>query len=91
LITDSFNGNDLLIAGSRGKNFIVAFKPKITGGVAREYTAVQNSLPVIMQDDEGTRYDVFGRVVDGPGKGENLSAVTQFMGYWFAWAAFILT
>jgi hypothetical protein len=44
-----------------------------------------------MQDDEGTMYDVFGRAVDGPGKGENLSAVTQFMGYWFAWAAFILT
>ncbi len=88
LITDSFNGNDLLIAGSRGKNFIVAFKPKIAEGTVREYTAVQDSLPVILQDDEGTMYDVFGRAVDGPGKGESLSAATRFMGYWFAWAAF---
>ena len=38
--------------------------------------------------DEGTMYDVFGQAVDGPGEGNQLKTVTQFIGYWFAWAAF---
>ena len=45
-------------------------------------------LPVIMKDSEGTMYDVSRLAVAGPGKGERLLPVTQFMGYWFAWAAF---
>ncbi len=40
------------------------------------------------KDSEGTMYDLTGLAVDGPGKGERLQKVTQFMGYWFAWAAF---
>jgi hypothetical protein len=41
-----------------------------------------------MKDDEGTMYDVFGQAVGGPGEGDNLLTVIQFMGYWFAWSAF---
>jgi hypothetical protein len=88
VIHDTFNGEDLVIAGNREKNFIVAFKRGTATGDSRRFTAVQGNLPVIMKDDEGTMYDVFGQAVDGPGKGEDLLTVTQFMGYWFAWAAF---
>ena len=88
LIHDSFNGKDLVIAGNKDSNFIVAFERADEEGVSRQFTAVQNSLPVIMKDDEGTMYDVFGQAVDGPGEGNQLKTVTQFIGYWFAWAAF---
>jgi hypothetical protein len=88
LIHDTFNGKDLVIAGSQEKNFIVAFTRDAGNGRTLQFTAVENSMPVIMQDSEGTLYDVFGQAVDGPGKGLHLSTITQFMGYWFAWAAF---
>lgn len=88
LIHDIFNGYDLVIAGSQEKNFIVAFRRDARNGRTLQFTAVENSLPVIMQDSEGTLYDVFGQAVDGPGKGLHLNTITQFMGYWFAWAAF---
>ena len=86
IIYDSLNYQDLVIAGNKHKNFIVAFK--LGKADSRQFTAVQDSLPVIMKDDEGTMYDVFGQAVDGAGKGDDLLTVTQFMGYWFAWAAF---
>jgi hypothetical protein len=88
VIHDSFMNEDLVIAGSKEKNFLVAFKRERADGISHQFTAVQNSLPVIMRDSEGTLYDVFGHAVDGPGQGNHLSPVTQFMGYWFAWAAF---
>lgn len=88
LVHDTLNGKDLVIAGSQEKNFIVAFRRDTRSGRTLQFTAVENSLPVIIQDDEGTLYDVFGNAVDGPGKGLHLRTVTQFMGYWFAWAAF---
>ncbi|MFP4367000.1 MAG: DUF3179 domain-containing protein [Bacteroidales bacterium] len=88
LIHDNFKGEDLVIAGSGDKNFIVAFKREGDDGVSLEFTAVQDNLPVIMKDGEGTLYDVSGLAVGGPGEGKRLGAVTQFIGYWFAWAAF---
>ncbi len=88
LVHDTHNGKDLVIAGSQEKNFIVAFRRDARSGRTLQFNAVENSLPVIMQDNEGTLYDVFGQAVEGPGKGLHLRTVTQFMGYWFAWAAF---
>ena len=88
LIHDTFNEENLVIAGSKEKNFIVAFKTETEDGNTRDFTAVQNKLPVIMKDEEGTLYDLSGQAVDGPGKGNRLVPATQFMGYWFAWAAF---
>lgn len=50
--------------------------------------AVQDSLPVILKDNEGTRWDIFGQGISGPRMGERLSSTTSFIGYWFSWAAF---
>jgi hypothetical protein len=88
LINDEFDGSDIVVAGSKDKNFMVAFQREVKEGESLQFTAVQNSLPIIMKDHEGTRYDVFGRAVDGPGEGNRLESFTRFIGYWFAWAAF---
>jgi hypothetical protein len=88
LIIDTFEGIDLVIAGSKEMNFIVAFQRADANGHPIQFTAVQDSMPVIIRDSEGNFYDVFGMAVDGPRKGDHLVPVTGFMGYWFAWAAF---
>ncbi|MDX1617745.1 MAG: DUF3179 domain-containing (seleno)protein, partial [Balneolaceae bacterium] len=50
--------------------------------------AVQGQLPVVMTDQEGNRWDLFGYAVDGPRAGERLTPTLSYSGYWFAWADF---
>jgi hypothetical protein len=88
LFDDVFMGEELVIAGSKDKNFILAFFRNRPGQGSLNFSPVQNALPVIMEDQHGNRYDIFGQIVEGPDQGGRLPSMTQFMGYWFAWAAF---
>ncbi|MBN4062142.1 MAG: hypothetical protein COA57_02165 [Flavobacteriales bacterium] len=88
VVEDNFGAIPLVIAGSKSENIIVSFNSKLKNGTLLTFAAVQDSLPIIMKDNEGTRWDVFGKGVSGPRAGEQLTATTSFMGYWFAWAAF---
>ena len=88
LINDSFQNTDLVIAGSQPDNFIVSFVRRISNDTLLTFTPVQNKLPVIMQDNEGTEWDIFGFGVSGPGAGEKLTPAVSFIGYWLAWGAF---
>jgi len=87
LIKDRLGSMDVIIAG-KFKKFMVAFNPEVSPGVVLEFTPIQDQGPVIMEDQEGSRWDIFGRAVSGPRKGEQLDIPESFMGYWFAMAAF---
>ena len=67
---------------------MVAFNRVLTDETQLNFEVVKNELPVILKDNEGTTWDVFGRGVSGPRAGEQLETVPQMMGYWFAFAAF---
>lgn len=83
LVLDSFAGKLLAVVGSQDQNFVVAYE---TEGKALE--AVSDALPVVMRDETGNQYDVFGYAVDGPDAGSRLTPVTSYIGYYFAWQAF---
>jgi len=83
-----FAGISLVVASNFGANFLVAFNAVLPDGKELGFSAVQNQLPVILKDDEGNTWDVFGRATSGPRKGDQLEVFTQMMGYWFAFAAF---
>jgi len=85
--TDTFQGEKLVITKNTSANFMVAFK-SVLNGKELNFEAVQNQFPVILKDNEGTAWDVFGRGITGPQAGEKLETVPQMMGYWFAFAAF---
>ena len=88
VVDDSFQSTELVIAGSEDKNFIVAFERNLSDGTALTFEAVPDSLPTLLKDNEGNRWDAFGNNVSGPRTGQTLTPTTSFMGYWFAWAAF---
>ena len=88
VINDQFQGHPIVIAGSRRWNFAVAYFRVDSEGNEIQFTAVQNEPPVIMQDQAGNRYDLLGKVVQGPNRGRQLQAVRSFISYWFAWGAF---
>ena len=87
LIRDQVGRNEYLIAGSTNHNFSTSFM--ITDSEDELYfEAVQDQLPVIMKDNEGTYWDLFGNGVEGPRQGNRLQAARAYAGYWFAFAEF---
>jgi len=86
LLTDNFEGSELLIVGNNTKDFIVSFINDIDNSLIFE--AVQNQLPIILSDNEGNKWDVWGVALEGPRIGEQLTNTNSFIGYWFSWGAF---
>ncbi len=78
------NKKNITIATSSDHNIIVAFENE----EEVEFTPVQGELPIIMEDGQGNRYDLFGEVLEGHARGTRLIIPTQFIGYWFSWGAF---
>lgn len=49
---------------------------------------LQGKFPIILKDNIGNEYNFFGEIVTGSDEGKKLAKPTQFISYWFAWAAF---
>ena len=73
-----------MIIGSEIDNFIVGFESEI----GRTFSTVQGKLPIVLEDNEGNEYDIFGEAISGPRKGEYLVPVESYISYWFAAGAF---
>ena len=87
VIEDTFKGFDLIIAGSKQDNYIVAFQRTFSDLNFSPYSNSENTN-IIMKDNEGNVWDIFGEAISGPRTGEVLKNVPSFIGYWFSWAAF---
>lgn len=88
VINDEFEGKDIVVAGSSGKNFAVSFSRTADDGTELQFEAVQDSLPVIMKDQEGNYWDIFGYAAEADRNGSRLAPAKSYTGYWFAWADF---
>ena len=88
LVEDRVGDRDYIIAGSGSYNFAVAFELEAGNTLSLQFEAVQDELPVILQDNEGNKWDVFGFAVEGPRAGEQLKTARAYTGYWYAWADF---
>lgn len=88
LIEDQVGTDEYIIAGSSGHNIATAFERELEDGSRPEFQPVLDELPVIMEDEQGNRWDLFGVAVDGPRAGESLIPATSYTGYFFAWADF---
>ena len=84
LIRDSFEGISLLIVGSKKDQFIVSFirEPGLV------YEVVNDAFPIVFKDNKGSKYTIFGRVIQGPDLEKEMRQPTAMMGYWFAFADF---
>jgi hypothetical protein len=96
LIESEFLGIPIIVVGSIDRNFIVSFERKLEDGTLLTYKIAdeQNqpvASPVILEDNEGNKWNIFGEAVSGPRKGQKLKSTTSYMGYWFAWGAFYPT
>lgn len=87
IINDDFAGNSIVIIGSSDLNIGATYSRTIDGTLL-QFSGVQNALPVVMTDQEGNRWNLFGEAVEGPRTGARLESFTSYNAYWFAWVDF---
>jgi hypothetical protein len=88
VIQENLGSQRLVVAGNASDNFVVSYFNDFSDGASLVFTPVQDQYPVIMSDQEGNSWDVFGNAVAGPRTGARLTHARSFMGYWFSFAAF---
>lgn len=87
LIQINYGKSNLLVAGSKTLQFIVAFKNNTIGSDIL-FHPIQNALPIIFGDNKGNRYDLSGLVVSGPLAGSRLTSPISYTAHSFAWDLF---
>ncbi|MDX1640803.1 MAG: DUF3179 domain-containing protein, partial [Balneolaceae bacterium] len=78
VINESFRGSDIVFAGSSEEQFGVSFLRTTSDGTLLQFESVQGRLPIIMKDNEGNEWNIFGEAVNGPRKGERLTATRSY-------------
>ena len=86
IIQDEIDNTPIVVAGSAKLNFVVSFERTLSDGTVLDFPTALQDLPNIMQDQEGTQWDIFGVAIDGPRTGQQLVPLNSYMGFWFAWA-----
>ncbi|MEX0843964.1 MAG: DUF3179 domain-containing protein [Balneolaceae bacterium] len=84
VINEEYAGNHIVAAGSEPLDFLVTYYSMLEDGTELEFSPVQDQLPVIMRDQEGTEWNIFGEAVNGPRTGQQLQPTKSYNGYWFA-------
>lgn len=88
VLNDSFSEVPLVVAGSSELNFLVAYDRQMDDGTVLEFSPVEGQGDIILEDNEGNRWNVFGEAVSGQRKGQTMKQTNSFIGYWMAWGAF---
>ena len=82
-----FGNMDLIIIGNKNQEFITSFL--LTSETVNDtFRPVKNSFPLIMEDQRGNQFNIFGRIVNGPDKGKRLHNPVSFSAKKWAWDAF---
>ncbi len=76
-----------VVIGSAGLNFAIAYSSVASDGTQLTFTALQDSLPAVMVDNEGNEYDSLGNAISGDRLGQKLTLESDFIAFWFAWVA----
>lgn len=87
LINDVIDGEEVVVVGNLARNFIVSFYSKLVDGTILNLTAIDENN-IVLKDDQGNKYDIFGYAVAGPMAGKRLKRTESFIGYWFSWGVF---
>ncbi len=89
LILDQFNGEEIIVVADKSKGFIVSFLNRTIESHELAFSLTDNEdSNIILEDQLGNKWDLFGKAVEGPNAGLELEVPYSYMGFWFAWATF---
>jgi len=87
-IDDTVNGQPIVVVGNAALNLVASYKRTTTDGTVLTFEPLPDSLPAVMEDQEGTRWDILGKGLEGPRVGTHLALTSSYNAYWFAWGTF---
>jgi hypothetical protein len=86
---DVFETIDFVLVGSQQQNFQAAYERRLADGTLLDFSALnETGNPVVMTDNEGNAWNIFGEAVSGPRTGTQLKSATRMIGYWLGFGAF---
>jgi len=88
VINETVGDMPVVAVGSSGLNIGVVYNRELEDCTILEFDAVQDRLPAVMRDNEGSEWDVFGTAVSGARTGQQLQKTNSYISYWYAWTAF---
>jgi hypothetical protein len=88
IINEEFNGVPIVVIGSSNRNLAAIYERTLADGTILEFSALDGSGGVVMQDSEGNTWDIFGTAISGQRETESLPKTDSYIAFWFAWATF---
>lgn len=88
ILSDVFLGKEYLIVGNA--DFIVSFEMP-TGKTVDDFVYIHSGGELLLEDNEGNHWDVFGEALSGPDAGSFMVKSKSMMGMWFSIPAFYTT
>ena len=87
IIEDTFEGFEYVVYANPAYQVMVAYERSIDGDTL-SFKSTPGDFPNIMIDNEGNKWNVFGKATDGPRKGQVLNSMNTTIGYFFCFGAF---
>ncbi|MEL6863243.1 MAG: DUF3179 domain-containing protein [Bacteroidota bacterium] len=88
-IMDQMGSQDIVVFGSEPENVLVAYQSTLPDGTQLSFHPYQGeNSQLVMEDNEGNRWNVFGEAIEGPRAGAQLLPTESFIGYFFSWGSF---
>lgn len=86
-IQDSFEGVEYVVYSNGEIGMMQAYNRRAEDNTFLDFELLPGRFPVIMKDNEGNEWNVFGTAVSGSRTGQQLKKINTMMGYWFSFAA----
>lgn len=88
IINEEFNDAPVVVVGSSDRKFAAIYERTLTDGTILEFSALDGPGGVVMQDNEGNTWDIFGIAISGQRETDSLPRTDSYIAFWFAWATF---
>jgi len=88
IINEDFNGTPIVVIGSSDRNFAAIYERTLPDGTLLDFNSLDGPDGMVMQDNEGNQWDIFGTATGGQRETASLTKTDSYIAYWFAWAAF---
>ena len=82
------SGNDVVIIGNGNFKLATSYSRTLEDGTTLNFEKISDEFPIVMQDDSGTEWNIFGEAVSGSMEGKTLTPLPSYNAYWFAWVDF---
>ena len=84
IVSKNINGKKTLIIGNSDLHYITSF----INDENVDFTPIENQYPIVMMDNVGNHWNVFGVAVSGPRQGDQLQSPLCFVALYWAWQDF---